>query len=103
VEANKAAIITHEVKEVASGEAETKEDKGQAIYASDCAMCHGANLEGGIGPSLKGPTFIYGNTLADHFRVIADGTPKGMPGFQKQLGAEKVRAVAHYIYFKHSK
>ena len=103
MEAQKAAIITHEVKEVASGMSETKDDKGPAIYASDCAMCHGEKLEGNIGPSLMGPKFIYGNTLADHVRVIADGTPKGMPGFQKQLGTEKVRAVAHYIYFRHSK
>jgi cytochrome c oxidase cbb3-type subunit 3 len=103
MEAHKAAVITHEVKEVATGVAETKEDKGPAIYAADCAMCHGDKLEGNIGPSLMGPKFIYGNTLADHIRVIAEGTPNGMPGFQKQLGAEKVRAVAHYIYFKHSK
>jgi len=103
MEAHKAAVITHEIKEVATGTLEKTDETGQAIYSSDCAMCHGANLEGGIGPALKGPKFIYGNTLADHIRVIADGTPNGMPGFQKQLGAEKVRAVAHYVYFKHSK
>jgi len=104
MEAHKAAVITHEVKEVATGVAETKEDKGPAIYGwRTAAMCHGDKLEGNIGPSLMGPKFIYGNTLADHIRVIAEGTPNGMPGFQKQLGAEKVRAVAHYIYFKHSK
>jgi cytochrome c oxidase cbb3-type subunit 3 len=103
MDAHKTAVITHEVKEVATGVVETKEEKGPAIYAADCAMCHGENLEGGIGPSLKGPKFIYGNTLADHIRVIAEGTPNGMPGFQKQLGADKIRAVAHFIYFKHSK
>ncbi len=103
MEAHKTAVITHEVKEVESGLSETKADKGPAIYASECAMCHGEKLEGSIGPSLTGPNFIYGNTLADHIRVIAAGTPNGMPGFQKQLGPEKVRAVAHYIYFKHSK
>ena len=103
MEAHKAEVITHEVKEVATGLSETKEEKGPAIYASDCAMCHGEKLEGGIGPALTGPKFIYGNTLADHVRVIADGTPNGMPGFQKQLGTDKVRAVAHYVYFRHSK
>ncbi len=103
MEAHKAAVITHEVKEVASGLSEAKADKGPAIYASECAMCHGENLKGNIGPSLTGPKFIYGKTLADHIRVIAEGTPNGMPGFQKQLGTEKVRAVAHYIYFKHNK
>jgi cytochrome c oxidase cbb3-type subunit III len=103
MEAHKTAVISHEVKEVEAGLSGTKEDKGPAIYASECAMCHGEKLEGTIGPSLTGPKFIHGNTLADHVRVIANGTPNGMPGFQKQLGAEKVRAVAHYIYFKHGK
>jgi cytochrome c oxidase cbb3-type subunit 3 len=103
MEARKTAVISHEVKEAASGMSETKADKGPAIYASECAMCHGEKLEGGIGPLLTGPRFIYGNALADHIRVIAAGTPNGMPGFQKQLGTEKVRSVAHYIYFKHGK
>ena len=104
MELHKKAVVSHEVKEVASGAAEGgKADKGPDIYRSDCAMCHGENLEGGIGPALTGPKFIYGGTLADHARVVADGTPNGMPGFGKQLGAEKVRAVAHYIFFRHTK
>lgn len=102
MEAHKAAVITHEVKEAASGQSEANADKGPAIYASECSMCHGEKLEGGIGPSLTGPKFIYGNTLADHIRVIADGTPNGMPGFQKQLGPEKVHAVADYIHAHHT-
>lgn len=102
VEAHKAAVITHEVMEVATGGEKTREERGPAIYASDCAMCHGEKFEGSIGPSLRGPKFIYGNTLADHIRVIANGTPNGMPGFQKQLGTDKVRAVAHYIHTHHT-
>jgi len=102
METHKASVITHEVKEVASGRSETREDRGPAIYASDCAMCHGEKFEGNIGPSLRGPKFLYGNTLADHIRVITDGTPNGMPGFKKQLGPEKVRAVAHYIHTHHT-
>ena len=102
MEAHKTAVITHEVKEVASGISETREDKGPAIYVSDCAMCHGEKLEGGIGPALTGPKFLFGNTLADHIRVIADGTPNGMPGFKRQLGPDKIRAVAHYIHFRHA-
>lgn len=102
MEAHQAAVMSHEAKEAASGTGGTKEDAGPAIYASECAMCHGEKFEGGIGPALTGPTFLYGKTLADHIRVIADGTPNGMPGFQKQLGPEKVRAVAHYIHFHHT-
>jgi len=102
MDAFKKSVTTHEVQEVASGASESKADLGPEIYKADCAMCHGENLEGGIGPSLAGPKFVYGGTLADHVRIITDGTPKGMPGFGKQLGPEKVRAVAHYIHFRHA-
>jgi len=97
-------VITHETKEVAAGASEgSTAEQGTAIYKADCAMCHGDDLGGGIGPALTGPKFLYGGTLADHVRVIAEGTANGMPGFQKQLGSNKVRAVAHYIHFRHTK
>jgi len=102
MEAHKSAVITHEVVEVASGKAETEEKEGPAIYQANCAMCHGEKLEGGIGPVLAGPKFLYGNALADHIRVITDGTTNGMPGFKKQLGPQKIRAVAHYILTHHT-
>ena len=72
---------------------EIKADPGKEVYAAECAVCHGEKLEGGIGPSFTGPKFNYGPTLKDHVRVIADGTPNGMPGFEKQLGSEKVRTL----------
>src|SRR5467141_3083923 len=28
-------------------------EKGQALFAQNCATCHGASLEGGIGPALN--------------------------------------------------
>lgn len=35
---------------------------GQKLYQAQCATCHGANLEGGAGPSLKGTAWhqMYG-------------------------------------------
>lgn len=100
----KADVIRHETKEVESGASESRgAETGIAIYKADCAMCHGENLEGGIGPALTGPEFVYGSTLAELTRVISDGTPNGMPAFGKQLGQERVRAVVHYIHFRHTK
>lgn len=91
----------HEAAEPA--EQETAEAKliGPAVYKEHCAVCHGENLEGGIGPGLLGPKFLYGNTLEDHERVITKGTPNGMPGFS-QLGAEKMRAVAQHVHSRHA-
>ncbi|HUI45770.1 MAG TPA: c-type cytochrome [Nitrospirota bacterium] len=104
MDALKAAVVTPEAKEAESGmpEAELAQE-GSEIYKAECVMCHGENLKGSIGPALTGPKFIYGATLADHIRVIGSGTPKGMPAFENQLGAEKVRAVANYIYSRHNK
>ena len=100
----KADVTSHETKEVETGQAESgKADEGIAIYKADCAMCHGENLEGGIGPALTGPKFVYGSSLSDLARVINEGTPKGMPAFGKQFGPKKVRAAAHYIFFRHAK
>jgi len=76
-------------------------EKGKEIYLAECAGCHGEKLEGGIGPSLKGPKFKYGPTLEDHARIIAKGTGEGMPGFEQALGKEKVRSVAAYIHTTH--
>ncbi|HYA88758.1 MAG TPA: c-type cytochrome [Nitrospirota bacterium] len=76
---------------------------GRALYRGNCAMCHGENFEGGIGPALGGPKFIYGNRLVDYIRVISAGTPKGMPSFSSQLSPEKIRAVATYAFSRHMK
>lgn len=75
-------------------------ERGKEIYATECAVCHGEKLEGGIGPALKGPKFKYGTTLTDHVRVITKGTQEGMPGFE-QLGADKIQSVAAFIHTSH--
>jgi len=87
----------HEASEPAEHEAAEAKLIGPVVYKEHCAVCHGENLEGEIGPGLRGPKFIYGGTVDDNVRVITKGTPNGMPGFS-QLGAEKVRAVAQHLY-----
>lgn len=104
MEGLKTAMITNETKEVESTMAHYgSAEEGALIYKSNCVMCHGEKMEGGVGPVLMGPKFIYGSTLADHIRVISNGTQKGMPAFGNQLGLEKVRIVAQYIYAGHNK
>jgi len=75
--------------------------RGEKIYKENCAMCHGDNLQGVVGPSLMGPKFKYGASLEDHIRVISKGTSNGMPGFESQLGTGKVNDVANYIHAHH--
>jgi len=104
-EALKQNVTIPEVKKTAQpGESEVASAAlGPALYKENCAMCHGENFEGGIGPVLGGPKFIYGNTLADYIRVIGSGTKNGMPSFSSQLSTEKIRAVANYAFSHHKK
>ncbi|GAC1300023.1 MAG: cytochrome c [Vulcanimicrobiaceae bacterium] len=57
---------------------------GSKAYAANCASCHGAQLEGGVGPALTGATL---NTLAkntklsvgDMFTFISQQMPLNAP------------------------
>ena len=106
IEGLRQTVTTPEMKEMAPGVSEKETATlalGPALYKENCAMCHGENLEGGVGPALAGPKFIYGKTLADHIRVITAGTPKGMPSFSSQLSPEKILAVANYVFSRQTK
>lgn len=93
----------HEAAETPEHEALEAKMTGEGLYREHCAMCHGEKLEGSsIAPALTGPKFIYGGRLEDHVRVISEGTQNGMPPFEKQLGAEKVRALAQYLHSRHT-
>jgi len=56
---------------------------GKQLFSDKCALCHGQNLEGRVGPSLKGKMFLpkqAGHTVADIFRIISQNMPATMPG-----------------------
>ena len=60
-------------------------NQGKEVYASQCVSCHGANLEGNIGPALKGAQFqqmaaAQQLTGASLLAVIAASMPKSDPG-----------------------
>lgn len=59
---------------------------GATIYAAQCAVCHGAKLDGISGPPLAGPDFIskWSGSTADDLRdVIATQMPMTNPGSLK--------------------
>jgi cytochrome c oxidase cbb3-type subunit III len=71
---------------------------GQPVYATNCAACHGAAMEGGIGPNLKDGDWVHGGAPEDVMRTVAEGVPaKGMPAWGPILGPERVRQVSAYI------
>jgi cytochrome c oxidase cbb3-type subunit III len=103
------AITAAQHKEVEGAESKEHElmetlARGEKIYKENCAMCHGEKLEGsGAAPALTGPKFVYGTSIEDHIRVISKGTQKGMPAFERQLGAANLYNVAYFIHTRHKR
>jgi mono/diheme cytochrome c family protein len=56
---------------------------GQTVYAAQCVACHGAKLEGGVGPNLTGDSFLArwkGKTAGDLNDFISQLMPQTSPG-----------------------
>jgi cytochrome c oxidase cbb3-type subunit 3 len=87
----------------ATGVAVTPEavEAGEAVYKANCLPCHGAELQGGIGPNLVDTTWIHGGTPEAILHTITVGVPeKGMLTWGPILGPEKVAQVAAYVVEK---
>jgi polar amino acid transport system substrate-binding protein len=64
--------------------ASSQASQGSSLYASKCAMCHGASLEGGAGPPLSGEniTTLGEKThlsVGDMFTYITTNMPMNAP------------------------
>jgi|Deesub1362A_J573_1020465.scaffolds.fasta_scaffold00854_7 cytochrome c oxidase cbb3-type subunit 2 len=85
--------------------------RGRDIFMEHCAMCHGDDAKGDIGPSLVDDVFFYveGDLPDDdYFEVINNGTFEGMveegrtakggmPPFGEELGKDEIWSVISYI------
>ena len=73
-------------------------DRGLVIYAEHCESCHGANMAGGLAPSMADEVWEYGGTNADIRRIIADGIEEvGMPGFGDVIEGEQLSDLVTYV------
>jgi cytochrome c oxidase cbb3-type subunit III len=75
--------------------------RGESSYRANCLSCHGASLEGGIGPSLVDGEWLHGSNPTDIFQIITVGVPeKGMQAWQSQLGPRKIAEVVAFVLSK---
>jgi mono/diheme cytochrome c family protein len=95
----------------ASGSAALPGDptNGQTVYAQNCATCHGASLEGGIGavlnpidklpgvPNSLDPAFLI--DIITNGRTPQPGDPKQvqMPAWKATLTPKEIQDVAAYV------
>jgi cytochrome c551 len=66
---------------------------GKPLYEANCASCHGPDLTGGKGPTLKGQGAI---SLGFIEAQILNGGGE-MPAFKGKLSDEEVASIANYI------
>jgi mono/diheme cytochrome c family protein len=69
---------------------------GEAVYKQKCAMCHGANAEGKIGPNLKTTKLSEDDILL----MLSKGNDAKKAPHKKPIAGltdEQVKAVAHYV------
>lgn len=77
-------------------------NQGAALFAEKCAVCHGPELGGVIGPNLTDNYWIHGKgTPVDIAKVIRDGVPdKGMPSWGPLLSRDQIYSAVALIVSK---
>lgn len=72
--------------------------KGVSLFAKNCAICHGNNGEGTVGPNLTDNYAIHGYDNAAFEKVIRDGVlAKGMPEWTTKMSDFEIKAVTAYV------
>ncbi|OGS78545.1 MAG: hypothetical protein A3D31_12735 [Candidatus Fluviicola riflensis] len=88
VDENNATLLTDDAS-IASG---------KAIFQTNCAACHGAAGEGGVGPNLVDDYWLHGGDVKDVFKTIKYGYPdKGMKSWQQDFGARQIHEVSSFV------
>ncbi len=71
---------------------------GATIYGTRCAVCHGADGGGIIGPNLTDAFWLHGAAPSEIHRTISAGVlTKGMPAWDRVLTPDEVTQVTTYV------
>lgn len=71
--------------------------EGRDIFEKNCAVCHGKDAKGGIGPDLLKKDLKFGRSDSDLYFSIANGRPGGMPDWEKALGKDRIWYVVSFL------
>lgn len=75
-------------------------NEGKTIFtANNCSACHGANLEGTIGPNLTDENWINGGGIKEVFALISDGSSKNpvMAPWKDVIKPSDIQKLSSYI------
>ncbi len=72
---------------------------GEAIFETNCVVCHMADGGGGIGPNLTDEYWISGGGIKNVFKTISEGgrDGKGMIAWKQTLKPAEMAQVASYL------
>lgn len=71
---------------------------GAVLYAENCAVCHGSDLQGsGTVPALLRKNWPYGEHRELLIQIVHRGRGLTMPAFEGRLSNRQIEAVADYL------
>jgi mono/diheme cytochrome c family protein len=88
-------LFTNEPDSGGGGGSGGNPSPGAALFATNCARCHGADGGGGLGPQLSDGKVANDLTEAEEIRVVTNGR-SGMPSFGDALSPEEIQQVVAY-------
>ena len=73
-------------------------EEGRKLFLwYNCYGCHGGHAGGGMGPSLRDETWLYGNRPDQIYDSIAQGRGQGMPTWGTKVPEEQIWKIVTYI------
>lgn len=91
---NAASPVSEE--QVAAAGSAVSIEVGAAIFAKNCAACHGTGGAGGIGPALAGNPRVNITNATPMLTTIVQGRNQ-MPSWRGQLSSSDIAAVATFV------
>ncbi|MGG1517230.1 cytochrome c [Paenibacillus oryzisoli] len=72
----------------------TASGDAQTVFKANCVACHGANLEGGVGPNLQK---IGGKLSKDQITATVTNGKGAMPSFKGKLSDGDISSLATWL------
>jgi cytochrome c oxidase cbb3-type subunit 3 len=91
------SVLLGDLHDPYDGNAAAAAEGRQLFVSYNCSGCHGGRAGGGMGPSLRDASWIYGGSDVQVYGSIFEGRPNGMPTWGSKLSADQIWKLVAYI------